>query len=124
MNDTPAIDWSRLEELRRMELDGMPGLAARLVGSYVENSTQRVADLQAATIAGDVDRVRRLAHSIKSTSSNVGANQLSQLGRALEHDAQAADFKPSQDDVDRISAEYRRVLVALSQRFDVVVPPE
>ncbi len=115
----PAIDWSLLNELRAMEAEGMPGLAARLVSSYVENSARRLTDLQTAMSAADSDRVRRIAHSIKSTSANVGANPLAELGRALEHAAQQPHWQPKQADVDRITTEYQRVLRALSERFTI-----
>lgn len=113
----PAIDWARLDELRRMEAEGMPGLAARLVRTYLENSARLLRELQVAMDAGDADGVRRAAHSIKSTSANIGANPLSQLGRALEQAAQRSDWQPDQAEVEQIVSEHGRAQAGLAERF-------
>lgn len=112
-----AVDWSRLNELQRMEAEGMPGLVGRLVRTYLENSRRVLLELQAAMDAGDADGVRRAAHSVKSTSANVGANALSQLGRTLELAAQTPEWRAEQEEVNRIVTEHGRVVQALSERF-------
>ena len=111
------VDWSRLDELLEMETAGMPGLTARLVCTFVQNSQRLLSELQAATDAGDADGVRRAAHSIKSTSANVGGTPLAQVARTLEHAAEKTVWQPAQADVDRIVAEHQRLLQALSERF-------
>jgi two-component system, sensor histidine kinase and response regulator len=113
----PAVDWSRLNELRRMEAEGMPGLATRLVRTYLENSRRLLVELQAAMDAGDADGVRRAAHSVKSTAANIGANVLSQIGRTLEMAAQEPQWRADQEDVNRIVEEHGRVVDALTERF-------
>lgn len=115
----PAINWSRLDEMRRMEAEGMPGLAARLVRVYLENSQRLLGELQAAMTSADADAVRRAAHSIKSTSANIGANRLSQLARTLEHAAQTIEWRANQVDVDQIVAEHQAARLGLAQRFPI-----
>ncbi len=115
----PAIDWGRLDEMRRMEAEGMPGLAARLVHMYLENSQRLLGELQTAMDGADAEAVRRAAHSIKSTSANVGANTLAQLARTLEHAAQTAEWKSDQAVVDQIVAEHGRARLGLAERFVV-----
>lgn len=114
-----AIDWARLDEMRRMEEQGMPGLAVRLVRMYLENSQRLLGELQTAMDGADAEAVRRAAHSIKSTSANVGANILSQLARTLEHAAQTAEWKADQAVVDQIVAEHGRARLGLAERFAV-----
>ncbi len=115
----PAIDWGRLDEMRQMEDQGMPGLAARLVRMYLDNSKRLLGELQAAMDSADAESVRRAAHSIKSTSANIGANILSQLARTLEHAAQTAEWKADQAVVDQIVAEHGRARLGLAERFAV-----
>jgi HPt (histidine-containing phosphotransfer) domain-containing protein len=115
----PAINWSRLDEMRRMEAEGMPGLAARLVRVYLENSQRLLGELQAAMASADAEAVRRAAHSIKSTSANIGANRLSQLARSLEHAAQTAEWRADQAVVDQIMAEHQAARLCLAERFAV-----
>ncbi len=112
-----VMDWSRLEEFQRMEAEGMPGLAARLVRSYLGNSARVLGELQVAMNNADIEGVCRAAHSIKSTSANVGANTLSQLARMLEHATKAAAWLPAQADVDRIVAAHQAVVAALIERY-------
>ena len=116
---TAAVDWSRLNELLDMETAGMPGLTARLVRTYVDNSRRLLGELQTAIDAASADAVRRAAHSVKSTAANVGGTPLAHIARTLEHAAQKSSWRPAQADVDRVVAEHQRLLLALSERFSI-----
>lgn len=55
-----------------------------LVDTYLADATDQLAALDEAVAAGDVAAITRPAHSLKSSSANVGAASLSELGRTLE----------------------------------------
>jgi len=58
-----------------------------LVDTYLEEADRLVKDLNVAASAGDVEAMIRPAHSMKSSSLNVGALELGALCRGLEEDA-------------------------------------
>ena len=63
---------------------GRPDLLARLVKTYLSYAPTALAELDSALADGDFDALNRLAHSLKSSSANLGATSLSAGCRQLE----------------------------------------
>lgn len=55
-----------------------------LMSRYIEDSISILEQLDSTLAAGDHEVAHRLAHSLKSTSANVGALPLSELAREIE----------------------------------------
>jgi HPt (histidine-containing phosphotransfer) domain-containing protein len=66
---------------------GDQGFVDELVDTYIAEGARIVGELVAAAEAGSVADLVRPAHSLKSSSLNVGALALGELCRQLEHDA-------------------------------------
>ena len=85
------IDLAVIEELRssvgREFVD-------ELIGTYLEETPALMAALGPARAAGEAAEFKRLAHSIKSSSSTFGAAELAGLARALELGGVPADGAP------------------------------
>ncbi len=78
---TQTIDPAAFNELQ--DTAGAE-FAAELVGTFLEEAPEMLAELWAARSEGAVDRFRRAAHSLKSNSQTFGATELAALARALE----------------------------------------
>lgn len=57
---------------------------AELIAVYTSNSTDQLAKMTAALGAGDLPALSRLAHSLKSSSANLGASALQAACMKLE----------------------------------------
>jgi HPt (histidine-containing phosphotransfer) domain-containing protein len=66
---------------------GDRGFVDELVDTYIAEGERIVGELVAAAEAGVVADLVRPAHSLKSSSMNVGALELGELCRRLEQDA-------------------------------------
>ena len=66
---------------------GDQGFVDELVDTYVAEGERIVGELVTAAAAGSVADLVRPAHSLKSSSLNVGALELGELCRRLEQDA-------------------------------------
>ena len=75
-----VIDRSILADLREVMEDDFP----RVLSSYLQNAPLQVQRLEQAARAGDIDAMVRPAHSLKSSSANVGALQVSELAKEIE----------------------------------------
>jgi HPt (histidine-containing phosphotransfer) domain-containing protein len=84
-----TFDPAPLESLRQIERSGAGGLVLKVVDTWIESSRQLIAELQAALANGDLRTLHRAAHTLKSSSANVGAVNLSALAKTLEADADA-----------------------------------
>lgn len=70
-----------------------PGLAAELAELFVEDVPLRLEALRSALLQRDMRRVGQLAHTLKGSSSNLGAIQLASTCSALQ--SAADDASPS-----------------------------
>jgi HPt (histidine-containing phosphotransfer) domain-containing protein len=86
-----------------------------LVDTYLEEGVTLIDRLRTAASAGDgaTDDLLRAAHSLKSSSLNVGALQLGELCRALEADARGGSVVEPGPRVDAIASGFDDVSAAL-----------
>lgn len=101
-----AIDRATLEELK--DTAGAE-FVAELADTFLEEAPLMLAELRSAQVAGDADRFRRAAHSLKSNSHTFGAAALGAMARDLELGGLVADAAP----VDALEIELARVATAL-----------
>lgn len=78
-----AIDRGVLYELSQSIGDD-PEFLRELVETYLDDASAQIASIRAGLAEGDVERVNRAAHTLKSSSASVGAMNLAEMCRALE----------------------------------------
>jgi two-component system, sensor histidine kinase and response regulator len=117
-SEGPVLDRAVIDSIRAVSTT----LLARLSAVYAGTSAVEVAALHEAFADGDRPRIRRVAHALKGSSANVGAQRLAdalgQLERAAESDGPLlptpAELEPC----------WRAVLVALQRAAaPTEVPP-
>jgi signal transduction histidine kinase/CheY-like chemotaxis protein/HPt (histidine-containing phosphotransfer) domain-containing protein len=91
-----------------------------LIDVYVEDAPRQIARLQAAAHGGDLNSVIESAHSLKSSSANLGAKSLAELALRLERDARNGRTDDMLELAQNIGAEFTRVQGALKK---VSLPP-
>jgi len=77
---TPVLDEETLDELYAV----IGADAARIVAVYLEDAPQLIAQLEQAALGPDFDALREAAHSLKSSSANLGAMALSAAAKRIE----------------------------------------
>ncbi len=82
--DDRRINREPLAILRKM---GGASLVQKVLQLFFENTPQQLEKIKTGMSKGDSDQIRHAAHSLKSAAANVGAIQLSELARAIEHAA-------------------------------------
>lgn len=87
-NDT-LIDAEAIENLRALNPDDGDSFLRDIVGIFLEDTPLRIAELRESFAAGDQARFTRAAHSIKGSSSNLGATQLRAISEKLEHQSRS-----------------------------------
>lgn len=88
---------------------------AELVGTFLEEAPGMLAELRSARAAGDGERFRRAAHSLKSNSHTFGAQALGALARELELRGLAADAAQDAAALDALEAAYAQAATALRE---------
>lgn len=80
----PALNMTFLDQFRELDPVGGSGLIKEIMTVYLDSSLALLRQVEQGLIAGDADALRRAAHSLKSSSANVGAEKLSKLFLELE----------------------------------------
>lgn len=81
-----VLDLGGIERLLEIT-GGDAAFVDELIDTYIEDAAAQIEALRAAAKAGDVAGLVRPAHSLKSSSDNVGAAALTSLCRSLEAEA-------------------------------------
>ena len=99
-------------------LDTMGSEFGDLVRVYLEDAPQRLRDIESAAETGDAAAQIAPAHTLKSSSANIGAMALSELSRSIEHAARAGIPTGPAELAAGIRPEYERVATELSRFLD------
>ena len=111
----PVIDEAAVELLRELGGDDEPGLLLELIELYLRDAEDRMRILGDAQRGGDASTVARAAHSLKSSSANMGALALSDVLRQVEERASGSDHEGLDDLVERCRGMHAEVDAAFRQ---------
>jgi CheY-like chemotaxis protein/HPt (histidine-containing phosphotransfer) domain-containing protein len=114
-----TLDSGALDQIRSLQRPGQPSILAKVVGAFDQSVPELLTALDESIARGDADAVRKQAHTIKSASANLGAMELSQNCRELEHrasqgtlDGIASLLSRIRDDYGAASSSLRECLAA------------
>lgn len=85
-NESTILNHVALKSLkRRQDQDRHKSdLLTRIIHTYLEQSSRLLEELMSATPSADIETIKRVSHTLKSSSINVGADGLSELCRRIE----------------------------------------
>lgn len=105
MQDIPHFDNVILETLR----DVMGDDFHHLIDTFIKDSDERIRHLHAAIAAGESDTIRRTAHSLKGSSSNIGAAQMATLCSIIETKALANELDVLPEQLAALELEFKQI---------------
>jgi signal transduction histidine kinase/CheY-like chemotaxis protein/HPt (histidine-containing phosphotransfer) domain-containing protein len=111
--ESGSIDERVLDGIRSLQREGSPSVLEKIVGLYLQSSPDLIGRLHEAVRLGDADQVRTAAHTLKSSSANVGALKLSAICKELEALGRSASLGPAPSKLLDVEMEFARVRKAL-----------
>ncbi|MEN8177822.1 MAG: ATP-binding protein [Pseudomonadota bacterium] len=78
------LDTRVLDNIKKIQRPGKPPILERIIPLYLESAPQLFESMHAAVAEQDAETLRHKAHSLKSSSANLGALDLSDLCKQLE----------------------------------------
>lgn len=118
-----ALDTSVLDELAEVTGAGL----TRIIQVFLEDAPRLIGELQAASTVPDLDAMGAAAHSLKSSSANVGALVLSAAARRIELGARDQHLDRPAAAVALLTAEFACARLALQDylvRLDAGAAPQ
>ncbi len=113
MSETPILDQEAIENLRSLgDEEGDDSFLREVIEIFVSDTPVRLNELRTSHAAGDQTTFTRAAHSIKGSSSNVGAARLFELAKQLEADSRES-LAGLDTRVDALEASFAEARVAL-----------
>ena len=79
-----GVDLSMLDQLEALQLDGEPSVKEQVVKAYLKSGQSLLKKLKEYETVQKIGELRIAAHTMKSSSANVGALRLSELCLRLE----------------------------------------
>lgn len=80
-----------IDDLRELGGSDDPGLLAELIDLFLSDAPARLREVEVGLAKGDITLVQRAAHTLKSSSANIGAMTLSGICRRIEELARKQD---------------------------------
>ncbi|NIB43202.1 Hpt domain-containing protein [Pseudomaricurvus alkylphenolicus] len=108
---TQSVDTETLAMLKEVMEDDFNNL----INTFLDDARQRLPLLREQLAASDYEALRRTAHSLKGSSSNLGAMPLSELCFQVEHRANEHQLSGVEGILQEIDAEFQQVSDILSQ---------
>ena len=102
-----------LDAIRQLPGPNGTLLVAKVIDAYRVDAPRRLAQMRRAADDGDADALRKSAHAMKSSSANVGAEQLAARCTDLEAIGHRRTVEGASAVLEAVECEFRRVLAAL-----------
>jgi len=115
MGQDGPVDDSAIQALRDLDRPGEQSFLAEMIQIFFEDSPPRLAALRTALARGDAEEVTDVAHALKGSCANFGAQTLERLCRGLESCGRSGRLDGADALLEEVFAEYARVRAALSR---------
>lgn len=113
------LDQKRLDMIRAMQRPDNPSVLDRIIIMYNENSPEIVRAIHEALKKADAEALREAAHSLKTSSANLGATELASLCKELEDLGSRGKTEEAAGELlDRLDDTYQEVISALALELE------
>ncbi|MCI0534850.1 MAG: PAS domain S-box protein [Verrucomicrobiales bacterium] len=111
----PVVNLKSLEQLKDLAQPGEPNPLIEFIDLFLADVPDCLGQIRAALNEQKADDLRRLAHSLKGSAGNLGAEDLSFLCHELEMAAKHTDLATAPRLIQHIEAAFAQVQDALTQ---------
>ncbi|MBX2884089.1 MAG: response regulator [Granulosicoccus sp.] len=103
------VNLQAIENIRKLQRPGKPDIVKKVIKVYFDKSPALVQDIVKGFAAGDLKQVKEAAHSLKSSSAYVGADNISERCKRIEVAAHNGSLEEVQEIVDSLEADYSAI---------------
>ncbi|GLI33694.1 response regulator [Desulforhabdus amnigena] len=125
-SDAPPVDAESLsgllnqrmlDNIRALEQGGTPGILKKIIDVYLSSTPAQLDLLEEAASRESAAEIRNIAHSLKSSSANLGATALAEKCKELEAMARNGEVEGAVPLVDIIKKEFKKAKLALENEM-------
>jgi CheY-like chemotaxis protein/HPt (histidine-containing phosphotransfer) domain-containing protein len=112
-DNTDPIDHVYIDMLRTLQRPGRDNILNKVIGLYLLSTPGLLEQMQSAIVADDARGLQEVAHSLKSSSANLGATKLASYFKQLEQTGAGGTASCDEGMLQEIDHEFLRVKFAL-----------
>lgn len=90
-NNSSVLNQTLLDQIRSLDPSGGDEITRKIMRAFLDSSEGYMQGIEDAIVNEDAESLRRFAHTLKSSSANIGAEKLSELFKQLEKSGQAGE---------------------------------
>jgi len=110
MSDSQILDQGALDRLKEW---GGDKLLAQMLRLFLDNAPGRMSQIRNGLAGGDIKEAEKGAHSLKSSSANVGAEQVRAIAADMERAAAGGDTTAVQALLPSLENAFSQAIAAL-----------
>ena len=114
----PVLEQETLERIRALQRPGKPNVLSKIINLYLENSPGLIETVRKSVEQGDGAALCEAAHSLKSSSANLGAVSMAAVCKKLEDMGRDGRTDAAKALIGRIESEYKSVSTALADELE------
>ncbi len=103
------LDPEAIDNLRSLSPDDDDAFLKEILTIFLDDTPVRITELRDSRTSGNIPNFVRAVHSIKGSSSNVGASELRAIAEALENQARTTGLGHVDAQVAELEAAFARV---------------
>ncbi|MCW9050558.1 MAG: response regulator [Deltaproteobacteria bacterium] len=107
------IDPAALENIRSLQTDGADDILTRIIEIFIADTPGQLLKMRQAVKHKEASIIRNIAHSLKSSSANLGATSLSALLKDMEEKGRQNYLQGAEELINRIETEFNLALPLL-----------
>jgi HPt (histidine-containing phosphotransfer) domain-containing protein len=115
MNTTQSIDPEAIENLRSLSPNDDDGFLKEILTIFLSDTPLRIADLYKFRADGNVEAFIRTAHTIKGSSSNVGATEIHDLSEKIEKTSRLNGLTLQENQLKELAEAFDRAKVIIEK---------
>ncbi len=110
LEEFSSLNIERLQSFDEFD-DGDESLVAQLIDIYLEITPKEIDQLKKAVASKESEKARKLAHGLKSSSANLGAENLTNVLQTVEdqHGSDASLFETVLIEYQKVCDELKRI---------------
>jgi CheY-like chemotaxis protein/HPt (histidine-containing phosphotransfer) domain-containing protein len=108
-----VLDLGVLKSIREMARGKAETILGKIIGNYLDTAPQQIQQIETAIASANPDSLRQAAHTLGSSSANLGAIKFAKLCKQLENLGRSGTVAGADLELVRLRTEYERVQVAL-----------
>lgn len=118
-NDQSILNSVALDQIRELNPEMGDALVNQILKTYLDSSADLIRKIEMAINSEDAKSLRVAAHSLKSASASIGADNLTPLFKSLEMCGNSGDLSLARALQNEASQHYQQVIAEITKRLNL-----